>query len=336
MRVLAVSLAAAFVFALETAARAQPSADDATESARAAFQRGVALAQGEQWGEALAAFEEAAAGRDHPRVQYNIGYCERALGRYADARRSFRRALKDPHDLEPLEIEEAEAYLKIADNVVARVAVTLQPSTAALAVDGLPLVADEADELGNGSTYAVAVGHRGPPGALNRSSFVLVLDPGPHVFHASRPGHEDVTVDRSYAPGQRAALDLRLDLLPASVSIRSEPTGAIVSVDRREVGLAPIDFQRPAGTYKVKVALDRFVTYSATLDLQPGQRVALTAKLPPEREALTQTWWFWTGAAAVVVTGAALTYFLTRRAPEAPPYQGGNTGWIAHTQGLRW
>src|SRR5262249_40741448 len=91
-RPIAVGLAPSSLLVVDRTA----AADDPTERARTAFERGVALAQAEQWGEALAAFEEAAAARDHPRFEYDIGFCKRALGRYAAARLAFRRALRDP------------------------------------------------------------------------------------------------------------------------------------------------------------------------------------------------------------------------------------------------
>lgn len=204
---------------------------------------------------------------------------------------------------------------------------TLEPSAAALAIDGLPLVPGE-----DPGSYRVSVDGAGPSAPLGMSSFALVLDPGSHVFHASRAGHADVDVERAYAPGVRDVLDLRLDLLPATAAIRSEPGLALVSIDGREVGLAPIDIHRPAGTYRVQIAHDHYEKYAATLALQPGQRVSLTAKLNPQHDSIAGTWWFWTGVASVVAGGAILTYALTRPAAQAPPYEAGSANWLVHAQ----
>src|SRR6187402_143183 len=54
--------------------------------ARELFVRGTTLVQSAQWAEALDAFEQSAALRPHPITTYNIGACERALGRYTVAR----------------------------------------------------------------------------------------------------------------------------------------------------------------------------------------------------------------------------------------------------------
>jgi hypothetical protein len=306
---------------------AQPQADDATDRGRAAFERGVELSRDENWPEALSAFREAAAARDHPRVEYNIAYCERSLGRYTAAIAALNIALRHPDALEADELKIATELLALSKRTVVHLAVTLEPAAAALAVDGMPLRADD-----DPATYRVAVDERGASAPIGLSSFGLVLDPGTHVFHASRPGHADVEIERSYAPGAQDVLDLRLDLLPASASIRSEPDLALVSVNGREVGLAPIEIQRPAGTYRVEIAHDHYETYAATLVLQPGQRVAWTAKLNPERDRIIRTWWFWTGVVAVVAGGAVLTYALTRASPQPSPYETGSANWLVHAQ----
>src|SRR5689334_19832228 len=80
-------------------AEPQAPVDAATERGRRAYLDGIKLAKAEQWGDALVAFEEAAAARDAPLVQFNIAYCQRALGRYLAARETTRRVLKDPTGL---------------------------------------------------------------------------------------------------------------------------------------------------------------------------------------------------------------------------------------------
>ena len=303
---------------------------DAKTRGREAFLRGVALTNDEKWADALVAFREAAAAKDHPVVQHNIAWCERALGHYAAALVARRLELREPEGLTANQLEEARTDLAIEKKTVARIEVTLEPATAELTVDGLPLVFEE-----DPAAYRVSFDPL-PRAPMRQSSFALLLDPGTHVFHASRPGHEDVEVERSFTPGEQSALDLRLDLLPATVTIRSEPAPSVVSIDGREVGLSPIEIQRPAGSYHVEIVRDHFQKYGATLSLQPGQRVTMTAKLTPESDALTRKWWFWTAAVAVVAGGAILTYAITRPAPQAPPYDGGSVNWVVHTQGVAW
>lgn len=335
--VFSAGIAAALSLGALSAAAQQPAgqsteppapADDSTERGRQAFLRGVKLAKAEQWGEALAAFEEAAAARDAPLVQFNIAYCLRALGHYVAARQTATKVLASPEGLAPSQIEDTKAYLSEFEKVLVKVKVTLDPPTAALTVDGRPLQRSEGD---------VFLGSIAPPGegaAPGKKTFTIVLDPGVHLVRASRPGHEDAVVRRSYRAGEEAKLDLRLDILPATIAVKSEPGSGIVRIDDREVGVAPIEFQRPAGRYKLEVVRDEFETYAATLDLRPGQRADLTAKLVPYEEPIVKKWWFWTGAVAVVAGGAVLTYALTRPEPTPPPYDGGSTGWVVQPQSL--
>jgi hypothetical protein len=304
---------------------AQP--EDATTRGRAAFQRGIKLARDEQWSDALSAFEEAAAARDAPLIRFNIGYCERALGRYVAARKTLRRVLAEPAGLDATQLDDAKAYLAEFDRILVRVSVRLAPAVAALTIDGRSLVPDD----GAPGSY-LALGQAGPGEPMNRSAFVVALDPGAHVFRATRAGHEDALVNRSYRPGESTVLDLQLDLLPATVALRSEPRQAIVTLDGRELGVSPLDLQRGAGSYTLEVARQGFETYRATLDLQPGQHVELTAKLNPHTEPLTKRWWFWTGAAVVVAGGVLLTYAATRPTPQPPPYDAGSSGWLVRAQ----
>jgi hypothetical protein len=155
-----------------------------------------------------------------------------------------------------------------------------------------------------------------------------MLDPGAHVFRGVRKGHGDALVRRSWRAGRRAELDLRLDELPATVRIRSTPEGAVVRVDGREVGVAPVELERRAGQYELEVVLDGYETYTATLDLGPGQRSDLTAELVEHSTPIYERWWFWTGAAAIVAGAAVVTWAATRPEPEPPPYDGGSTGWV--------
>jgi hypothetical protein len=306
-----------------------PPADDATLRGREAYLRGVQRTKDAQWGEALAAFEEAAAARDAPLVQYNIAFCQRALGRYVTARRTFRKVLASPEGLAASQVDDSKAFAAELDKLVVRVALTLDPPGAQLTVDGRPLTAVTEGE----STVYVALPAGGTASGPTGKTFDVELDPGVHLFRAVRAGHQDAFVSKTYKPGEKATLDLHLDTLPARVSVKSEPAQAIVRVDDREAGLAPIEIERPAGKYKIEVVLNGYETYSAALDLHAGQRSDITAKLVPVKESILKKWWFWTGAAVVVGAGAAITYAATR---PPPPYDGGSLNWVAKPTVFRW
>ena len=56
--------------------------DPTTAEARRLYAEGIALSKSMQWSDALAAFEKSRLLRPHPATTFNIGYCQRALGRF--------------------------------------------------------------------------------------------------------------------------------------------------------------------------------------------------------------------------------------------------------------
>jgi hypothetical protein len=134
-------------------------------------------------------------------------------------------------------------------------------------------------------------------------------------------------IQKTVAPGAKVDLDLVLDRLPATLRIESNEAGALVSVNDRDVGPAPVDVSRPAGRYQVSVRKGGFDPYDTTVVVDAGELLRMRAPLKPEKPAITRRWWFWT-AAGVVVTGTALaTYFAVRPDPTRPDVNGGSLGW---------
>ena len=93
-----------------------------------------------------------------------------------------------------------------------------------------------------------------------------------------------------------------LDRLPAKLRISANVEDALVRVDERDVGPVPVDVLRPAGRYNVSVAKDGYETYESVVDVKAGEEAALQAKLVEESTPVYETWWFWSGAAAIVAT----------------------------------
>lgn len=281
-------------------------ADDLVE-AREQFRRGAELAKDAQWGAALAAYERSAKLRPHPWTTYNIGVCERALGQYVRARKTFERALEQrtsDADLPSATVEDVKRFLAEIDRLVGSIDLTVEPPDARIAVDGHPH-----EEVTKGGTAR------------------LVLDPGRHVIVLSREGFSDAVHAEDVRPGDRRAVKLALDRLPATLAVRASKPDAVVAVDGLDVGVAPVDLLRPAGTHHVVVRKSGHLPYETDAVVRPGQRVELVAALKEEKPSLLSRWWFWT-AAGVVVTGAAVTtYALTRPDPERPPLDGGGLGW---------
>ncbi|MFW5741096.1 MAG: PEGA domain-containing protein [Myxococcota bacterium] len=322
----------AAVLAVSTVAHAQPQGEDPrVAAARAAFIEGNELASDARWGDALARFEHSASLRPHPGTTYNIGVCQRALGQYTRARKTFAAALAEneataDHPLAKSTIADIRAFLReIDEDVLGSLEVTLRPATAALAVDGRPIEFV-------GQEGGVPVGWAGtlPPGRGKPPPapiFRLMLDPGTHVFVVSRKGFADAVVRETVVPGTRDKLDLALERLPGKLHIESNEPNAVVAVNDLDVGMTPVTLPRPSGRYHVVVRKKGFVTYETHAQLDAGERVNLRAVLRREEAGLTEKWWFWSAVGVVVIGSAVGTYYATRPEPERPPVDGGGLGW---------
>lgn len=308
------------------------SAEDPKAQARARYLEGVKLVQRAQWSEALAAFEASAKHFPNAATTLNMGACERALGRYVRARATLSRALSENaaagNVLPESSVTEARGFLAEIDRILAKVTVTVDPPEAAITVDGRPLAPQPGEAGAPRPLLAAGVLPPGPGAPPPAKAFDLVLDPGAHVITLARKGFTDAVVNRTFAPGSASTLELKLDLLPATLKISSSQTGALVHVDDADIGPAPVDVLRPAGAYRVTVKKTGFLPYGAQVTVQPGEEVKLRAALVEDKPSIVKKWWFWTGIAAVVGGGVVVTYVATRPKPQPPPYDRGNTGWL--------
>ncbi len=307
--------------------------DPVVTQARHAFLEGVELTHQSQWSDALSAFERSARLRPHAVTSFNVGACERALGRYLRARQWFRLTLDQNDKAAKRELSEtltaeATAMLGELDRIVATLDVTVSPTNAAIAVDGRPLEAGGADA--RGLLFLAGTRDPGPGEAVAAGAFRIAVDPGVHVVTFSRAGFSDAVINRTVGPGAVLPLRIELDRLPSTLRIESDRPDAIVSLNGIDVGPTPVELQRPAGLYHVLVQRKGFADYGAEVSTRPGERVDLLAKLPEVHRSLTEQWWFWAATGAVVVGVGAGTYFLTRSSPpaERPAVDGGGTGWM--------
>jgi hypothetical protein len=303
--------------------------EDVTESASREYNRGNDLARAAHWAEALGAFEASYAFKAHALTLYNIGVCERVLGRATRARERFRlalaRASADEKELPGSIREEVTGFLDEYARILPRLTVTLEPRDAGIAVDGRPL-----REHREGDRFVLEAGVEAPGigKAPPAPTFDLEADPGTHVITITRQGYRDVVQTREFAPGQRGTLNLVLARLPSTIHVSSTIVGAQVRVNDVDVGLTPVDVTRPAGSYHLVVSRAGYVPFTNDITLGPGEESNIRATLAEERIPITKRWWFWTGAAGVVVIATVATYFITRPTPAPQPYDGGSTGWV--------
>lgn len=309
-----------------------PDGGDSPEVVRARqlFVEGAALARDMRWGEALERFEASAKLKAHAGTTYNLGICERALGRYTRAQRAFRTALQQNERsggtaLADHTVTDIQGFLEEIEPVLATLAIHLTPASTRIAVDGRPL-----ESVARRKDRPTMVAGTLPPGAGRRppvGRFDLVLDPGAHVLVLTRQGYAKVVHRQTVRPGSRTPLRLELERMPGTIRIEADQDNAAVAVDGVDVGVAPLTLSRPSGSYLVEVQKDGYVAYQSDATLRPGERVELTALLSEEEEGLAEQWWFWTGIGALVAGAAIITYFAVRPDPEKPGLDGGGLGW---------
>lgn len=282
-----------------------------TARARAEFVTATDHVKNARWGEALASFERSAEIRPHALTTFNIGACERALGRYSRARATLKKALAmndaaTKKELAASFVKDANTWMASIDQMLVRAKISVAPADATLLVDGSPP----------------------PPGSFEGGKGEFELDPGTHVFSVSRAGFTSAVVTKTFTPGTTPDVDLDMQSLPATLRIAADRAGAVVSVDDMDVGVAPVQLVRPAGTYAIAVRKQGFVPYQSSVKVGPGEEPSIQATLPPEVTPVTKKVWFWS-AITVAVAGAAVgTFFLTRPDPERPAPNGGALGWV--------
>lgn len=309
-----------------------PGAADVVEQARALYLEGLQQVREAHWAEALAAFERSRALRPHAMTTYNIGACERALGNYTRAQQQLTRALSDPHadvELPPSIVTQAQAFVDEIQRLLVRVTLVVEPAGTSITFDGRPLWRDPAEKAR--PRLIAGISAPGPGGPAPARELEIVADPGAHVITLSRSGFGDVVINKTYRPGQVASERWVLEELPATIRIASNERFALVSVNGKDVGSAPVDVLRPPGVYRVEVTKPGFVHYAADVRVMAGEEAVLRATLVREKPSLLSKWWFWT-AAATLAGGVATVTFLAARGEaraERPPLDGGSLGWVA-------
>ena len=284
-----------------------------------------------QWSDALATFEAASKILSNTQMTLGMGACERALGRYVRAKGTLERSLaesaKSPSPLPRAASSKPKASSprSIASSRASRSPSILRrpqsPSTAARS---------------RRPAHRAISPRSSPPACSRRAGAASARQDvrdgarsGRDVVTLSRKGFTDAVVNKTLAPGSSTSLNLKLNLLPATLKVTSLQAGALVRVNDTDVGPVPVDVLRPAGNYRVQVLHEGFIPYSTLVTVRPGEEVKLRAPLEVFKPSILSRWWFWTGAVAVIGGGIAITYFATRPTPQPPPYDGGSANWVA-------
>lgn len=277
-------LVAALLAAAAGARAEEPTAVRRAE-ASARFERGVKLYDRGNYAAALAEFEAAQAAVPTYQLWLDVGLCQQKLFRYGAASRALRRYL-DEGGARVGKAERAEVDRALAEirSLAAEVEVQVEGAPARIEVDG----AAEEQAL----------------------SEPLLLPAGKHLIVASRGDDEPDRREVAVVSGQHLTLRLapRPRLTTATLSVRTQPPGAELTVDGKYAGREPWSGVLEMGGHEVKAALMGFDKARAEVILTAGQNRALTLELvalpgPPPPRPWYRRWYVWT-IAGVVVAGA--------------------------------
>jgi len=158
---LAVSFVSSFAALAQPVPGAEvPARDDPASRAEASrrFDEGVRLLRDRDWAGALASFEASRAIRPTPSVLFNIAGCQRALRRFAEARRTYQRFLVI--GTRPDQRDEATRAIDELAAEVATMTIASNVEGAELLLDGRPVAAQPVD-LDVGSEHAVEARREG-------------------------------------------------------------------------------------------------------------------------------------------------------------------------------
>jgi tetratricopeptide (TPR) repeat protein len=168
----------------QSARAGEPSTDDARETARLHYARGLELAGQADYEAALREFTEAYRVSPHFAVLYNIGQAEFALGHPAEAIESLSRYLRDGQEqVPPARRQDVQAQIALLESLFAEVTISTDQSGALITVDGR--------EVGRTPLYQP-----------------IRLPTGTHKVSATLEGMAAIDRTVTLAPGDRQVLNL--------------------------------------------------------------------------------------------------------------------------------
>lgn len=288
------------------AAAAQGATDDARlEEARVLFQRGLALSDDARWAEALEYFRRSRAIVERPSSAYNAAVALYHLGHYNEARQAFQDYLGLTTAEEDAErYAEAQRYLEQLRENLGRLTLTVTPSGAEVAVDGVP------------------VAGQGPEREL-------LLNPGARTITISAEGYRMRRLSLSVLEGQvHERSVVLLARMPTILDIRAGVDAAEIRVDGEQVGVGAVELPVEEGSHEVEIRADGYEPFEERVDVEFGSRHRVEAALRPigeERSWLASPWpWVIAG----VIVAAAVGIIIGVAVSQPDPLQGydGTTG----------
>jgi hypothetical protein len=242
--------------------------------------RGDEAMESLRYADALSAYAQAYALTKDPALLYNQGRAQQALGNFPEAQVALERfAAEAPAELRA-RVPKLDELVADVKRHVARLTIQCPARGARV------LVRDR----------VVGVTPLAAPLDLNAGTATVEVD---------AEGYETYRRDVELAGGTQTLVEVQLVSRKVASFLRvgSTAASAMVSIDGKPIGNAPVEVVVAPGSHRVAVHRDGYDDTESQVVIVAGEHKELT--LEPQKSApITAKWWFWTGVGVVVVGGA--------------------------------
>lgn len=185
-------------------ARAQVEASE-VRLAAAAYERGMESLNQQHYADAIVEFRESYRRNPLPDVLFNMALAFRGAGRIAAALGAFERYLAAaPTNAPPERVQAITQIVPQLEQQVGRIVLTLDPTDAAVRVDGRPVVMST--QLGDNNDFV----------SIDPRDHSVRVDPGSHTVEVTAPGRRMASREVSLRGGsvERVAVQLEAEPTP--------------------------------------------------------------------------------------------------------------------------
>ena len=311
LRLLALVLCVALSSFAWTTVRAQDAEAEVSASslaeARSLFERGLAAADAERWGQAVELFRRASEIVERPSIVFNLGQALMRLGQSTEARAALERfvAIADA-SADREDILAAQRLLAELEATQGTLDLSIEPADAIVELDGAPIAGSGAERT-------------------------LTLDPGRHRLAITSPGHRPDRFEVSVIAGsheRRSAILERLPSRPATLVVHA-PASAEVRVDGLLAGRGEVESELVPGEHRVVVTSDGEAILERDVTIGEGDRLVLDAVVRDGTGSVAEEPWLWIVIGlAVVGAGVGIGVGVYLSQPPVDPINGyaGTTG----------
>ncbi len=100
---------------------------------------------------------------------------------------------------------------------------------------------------------------------VGTAPFTGEVPPGDHELEVTNEGYKTVAQQLNIEPGQQLSLKLALQQaqagqVPPLIAVASDPMGATLFLDGKQVGVTPIKVRSTPGPHEIKLAMDGYIT----------------------------------------------------------------------------